>query len=256
MKNLLLIILIFLPSCSYFTNEQNKIPPTPINISDSNIKPLLDEINRIKGILSAQDEIIRLQYTIYDNSAKNSDFHRLGNLFVFKGWFEQAESVYKKLLVKDGEKINALNGLGILEFRQNNMTQSLDYFYSALKDAPENLDTLNNMGIWHSKNGNPKSAKEFLKKIIAIKPEHAEANANLGSIYHGAKEYDKAIGYLKRALEINGKPLGPRILLAESYEKSNQLKKSEKEYRYILAMDSANIPAAEGLNRLLKNQKT
>ncbi len=256
MKNLLLFILIFLPSCSYFTNEKNQVAPTPINISDSNIKPLLEEINILKGNLSAQDEIIRLQYTIYDNAAKNSDFHRLGNLFVFKGWYEQAESVYKKLLAKEGEKINALNGLGVLEFRKNNMVQSLDYFYSALKEAPENLNTLNNMGIWHSKNGNPKSAKEFLEKIIVIKPEHAEANANLGSIYHGAEEYDKAIGYLTRALEINGKPLGPRILLAESYEKSNQLKKSEKEYRYILAMDSANIPAAEGLNRILKNQET
>jgi tetratricopeptide (TPR) repeat protein len=256
MKSLLLTILIFLPSCSYFTTEKTDISPTPINISDSNLKPLLDEINRLKGSLSSQDEIIRLQYTVYDNSARNSDLHRLGNLFVFKGWYEQAESVYKKLLIKEGEKINALNGLGILEFRKNNMTQSLEYFYSALKEAPENLDTLNNMGIWHSKNGNLQSAKEFLEKIISIKPEHAEANANLGSIYHGAEEYDKAIGYLRRSLEINGKPLGPRILLAESYEKSNQLKKSEKEYRYILAMDSANIPAVEGLSRLLKNKET
>ncbi|MEK9628704.1 MAG: tetratricopeptide repeat protein, partial [Nitrospinota bacterium] len=75
-------------------------------------------------------------------------------------------------------------------------------------------------------------------------------------IYHGLEEYEKAIDYLKKALESNGKPVGPRILLAESYEKSKQLKKAEKEYRYILALDSGNTLAAEGLNRLLKNNET
>ena len=112
------------------------------------------------------------------------------------------------------------------------------------------------MGIWHFKNGNPDSAKGFLEKIIQVQPNHSEANANLGSIYHGLEEYDQAIEFLKKALDSNGKPVGPRILLAESYEKSNQLKKAEKEYRYILALDSGNIIAAEGLNRLLKNKET
>ena len=258
MKKLIILILtlVTLPACTYFSSEKEGNNITQINIPDSKLQAALNEIRVLKGNLTSQEEIIRLQYAMYSNTASNSDFHRLGNLFVFKGWFSQGESVYKNLLNNKDEKVKALNGLGVLEFRRNNMPQSLDYFYAALKESPEDLDTLNNMGIWHFKNGNLDSAKGFLQKIIKTQPNHSEANANLGSIYHGLEEYGKAIEYFKTALETNGKPVGPRMLLAESYENSNQHKKAEKEYRYILAMDSGNILAAEGLSRLLKNKET
>ncbi len=249
------ILFIFLTSCSSIIKEQNATPRVSNPKLNSQVQTLANEVNVLKQNLAAHEEMLRLQIIFNDNRASSLDLHRLGNLYLFKGWYDQAEWVFKKLLLQNNEKVRALNGLGVLFFRKGNMPEALNYFSKALNADSNDVDTLNNMSIWHFKNGNPDTAKEFLSKVFKINPNHPEANANMGSIHHKAKNFKKAVVYLTKALEINNKPLGPRIMLAESYEGLKELTKAEKEYRFILAMDSGNVMASQALTRLQEKKK-
>jgi tetratricopeptide (TPR) repeat protein len=250
------LLCVLLASCSSIIKEQSATPTVANPEISSQVQALANEVKVLKQNLAAHEEMLRLQIIFNENKANSLDLHRLGNLYLFKGWYDQAEWVFKKLSMQSSEKIRALNGLGVLYFRKGNMPEALNYFSKALKEDSKDVDTLNNMAIWHFKNGNLDTAKGFLAKVFKVNPNHPEANANMGSIHHKAKDYKKAVDYLTKALEINNKPLGPRMMLAESYEGLNELTKAEKEYRFILAMDSGNEIAATGLSRLMERKKS
>ena len=80
----------------------------------------------------------------------------------------------------------------------------------------------------HHKNGNLSALEEILKKIILIDPNFQEAYYNLGKLSENKKEYQKAITFYKKSLELSPKHLNSIINLTNCYEDINKINEAIK----------------------------
>ncbi len=258
MKRLLMatLILIALGGCTNpFGGDQlpaQKTEATPGAPTAKEESEFAKDLQVLKQMIMMQEEILSLQSQLSAGTITEAGLQRLGNLYMVKGWFDEAEWAFKRNLLKGYDKVDGYNALGILNFRRRQMEESLEYFFKASKLAPQDSRTMNNIAIWHAKSGNQEAAVNFWKKIIATKDDFPEAYSNLGAAYNKNGAPEQAIPMLKKAIEIDGEPFGPHFELAKSYEAVKDYPNAEKEYRFILAATSDDPEALEGLERIQK----
>ncbi len=257
MKRLLIVTLILtaLGGCKIpFLDDPEpaqKAAPAPA-AAEANESEAAKDLQVLKQMIMMQEEILSLQSKFSAGTITEAGLQRLGNLYMVKGWFDEAEWAFKRNLLKGYNKVDGYNALGILNFRRRHMEEALEFFFKASKLAPHDSRTLNNLAIWHAKSGNQETAVKFWKKIIAAKDDFPEAYSNLGAAYNKNGAPEQAIAMLKKAIEINNEPFGPHFELAKSYEAVKDYPNAEKEYRFILASESSDPEALEGLERIQK----
>ncbi len=112
------------------------------------------------------------------------------------------------------QKMRFLNFIGATYQVQDNYSQAMEYYYQALKLAPESIDSsllvaiYNNIGYINQKTGNYKMALNFMLKA---KNQCREDNMtssilnNIGIVYLSIGEYDKGETYFREALNSSGK---------------------------------------------------
>lgn len=93
----------------------------------------------------------------------------------------------------------------------------------AYKLKPDDPDILNNYGYTLYLDRMFNEAIDKLKKALEIQPDYLEANYNLALAYNGVKNYDMALKYWERVIE-----LSPQSdLAAKSSEYAQKIKKSK-----------------------------
>lgn len=75
---------------------------------------------------------------------------------------------------------------------------------TVLKDNPRNADALNYMGYSHRKLGDYDQALAYYRRALEIAPDHRGANEYIGEAYLELKQPDKARTHLNRLARICG----------------------------------------------------
>lgn len=122
--------------------------------------------------------------------------HKAGNL-------QQAELIYRNILRKRPNDVDALHLLGVLCHQLGHYDSAIKYIRKALKLDAGFAEAYNNLGNVIRDKGEIDDAETYYQKALQIDPNFAIAYNNLGSIYTEKKLPDKAIFFLKKALEIN-----------------------------------------------------
>ncbi|MFC1807322.1 tetratricopeptide repeat protein [Candidatus Omnitrophota bacterium] len=78
----------------------------------------------------------------------------------------------------------------------------LTFYQTTLKYAPDSGRIHNNIGFEYYNRGEKERAIPFIKKAIELDPKNAKAYYNLGNAYYERGENSKAIALLKKAIEI------------------------------------------------------
>jgi tetratricopeptide (TPR) repeat protein len=111
-------------------------------------------------------------------------------------------------------RVQVLNGIGIIHFRNGNLRKAETYFHQALQDVPEiNADTagiLTNLGAVYVAQHKHKEADEILRRALAIKeaqlgPSHPDLTQTLISIavsYTQTKRFADAEESYMRVIKI------------------------------------------------------
>ena len=99
-----------------------------------------------------------------------------GNQALARGDYEEATTLYQKLVELD----------------------------------PRNADALNNLGLALSKMGLAAEAEQCLRQAMEVKPDSVEAHCNLGIVLRGRGENAESEIWLRRALKLNPKHLDSR----------------------------------------------
>ncbi len=122
--------------------------------------------------------------------------HKAGNL-------RQAELIYRKILNKRPNDVDALHLLGVLYNQLGNYDSAIKYIRKALQLDAGFAEAYNNLGNVIRNKGLIDEAETYYQKALQINPNFAIAYNNLGNIYTEKKLTDKAIVVFKKALQIN-----------------------------------------------------
>ena len=159
-----------------------------------------------------------------------------GNEKIREQEYEQAERLFKSALKLDSCFADALNNLGTVEHRRNNVPQSIAYYSRAIAcNDTFNLAYFNRAGVYYEANEISKAAKDIaviekaypdsipvlelkgliewkarkakvaisiFRRILDKKPEKS-AMINLGTMYTSLRQLDSAKFFLDQALAID-----------------------------------------------------
>jgi tetratricopeptide (TPR) repeat protein len=112
-------------------------------------------------------------------------------------------------------------------------------------------------GLWRQSQGDYEGAIKFTKRALEIDPNFAGALNTLGYDLAFMHEYDEATPYLKRYVEAEPNDPNPRDSLAEILQQAGRLEESLAEYREALKLDPKFYASQLGLGNdyaLLGNQ--
>ncbi|MDY0219607.1 MAG: tetratricopeptide repeat protein [Desulfobacterium sp.] len=117
-----------------------------------------------------------------------------------RGDYNSAIKECESILFNDNENIDALNLLGQINFKTQNLKRALDYYAKALSIDPDSYMVLNNAGRALEGLGEYLKALELYEKAMAMEPAIPEILINIGNTKAALNHTEQAISYYKRAL--------------------------------------------------------
>ena len=115
---------------------------------------------------------------------------------------------YKQALQKNPKDVEALVGLGNLEFDSQQWAHAIDYYTRALDVDGKNADVRVDRAIAYHASGQNDTAKKELLRVTREQPEHKNAWLNLGVVSREMGDRATAVAAWERYLKLD--PQGER----------------------------------------------
>ncbi|CAF1610325.1 unnamed protein product [Rotaria magnacalcarata] len=213
--------------------ENSRLWEVQLTIIDDNDPQLSTLTNRIK-------EEVR----------GSTGWHRMGQLMLNVGHFNQVEELYQELLKNastDSDRAHIYHQLGTLQHQQGKYPEVAKFYEKSLeikrKTLPEDdvslTATYSNIGGVYKNMGEYSKALEFYEKSlkiyeISLPPNHpdlATSYNNIATAYYAMGEYLKALEFYEKALRIRAISLPPNHpLLVTSYNNIGEVYRNMGEY--------------------------
>jgi tetratricopeptide (TPR) repeat protein len=131
-----------------------------------------------------------------------------------------AKRYYQKAIKLNPKYPEAINNLGTVYYAQKSYRRAIDQYRKALRVSPQSASVLSNLGTAYFARKKYDEALQYYQEALAINPDIFESRSSQGSVvqersveekakfnYYMAKTYakagavDRAIQYIRRALE-------------------------------------------------------
>ncbi|CAM2727748.1 unnamed protein product [Rotaria socialis] len=148
-------------------------------------------------------------------------WHRMGQLMLTVGDFDQAEELYNELLENastDSDRAHIYHQLGWLKRQQGKYPEAVKFYEKSLEIYRKTLSeddaslapTYGNIGQVYDSMGEYSKALEFYEKSLKIyeislpanHPDLATSYNNIGKVYDNMGEYSKALEFYEKSLKI------------------------------------------------------
>lgn len=130
------------------------------------------------------------------------------------GALNQAEQLYRQILIAVPEHPDILNMLGLIAQTKNDHASAVGLFYRAIEKAPAHWPIYFNLAVSQAANGKLNSAISAYEKVLELRPDLKEAFYNLGGIYEKLGYLDVARQNYLEAVRIDPQYLEPAVSLA------------------------------------------
>lgn len=118
-----------------------------------------------------------------------------------KGEREEARSILRSVLARDGRNADALHFLGLIEHAAGRPAQAIAHLRRAVEAAPDYTDALNNLANMLQGEGVLDEARDLYRRVLVLAPEHPQTLGNLGAVLRRLGEVAEAERVLRRAIE-------------------------------------------------------
>jgi tetratricopeptide (TPR) repeat protein len=141
---------------------------------------------------------------------ETADFGRnylsYGSVFFQRGYFDQAGVAFEQALRDNPSSAEALYGIGSVYLNQQKTAEARHSFERATKLQASYPDTLanawNNLGLLSAREGHFDEAIGFFRRALELNPDHVVALENLGSAHRQLKHWQEARTFFERALAV------------------------------------------------------
>jgi len=125
--------------------------------------------------------------------------NRLGSTYCELGEKDKAEQAYQKSLALDGNAFASFN-LAKLRLEENKLQDALDYIDKSILKVDSQAGTYNLKGVILNQMERYPEAITSFQTALAITPNDVSVNVNLGIALMNARQYDKSLEVLEKAL--------------------------------------------------------
>jgi predicted TPR repeat methyltransferase len=166
--------------------------------------------------------------------------------FHIKGQLDEAEALYKKVLIIQPNNPDALNLLGVVCFQIGDLKSSEELINKAIEEKPSNPNFHNNLGNTLRNSGKVTQAELSYRKALELDPQNSEAHANLAIVLRDLRQPDLAIEFCYKAIVLNPKIPQPYNTLGNLLCEQMEWEKAEVVYKKALEIK----PFPEAFNNL------
>lgn len=125
--------------------------------------------------------------------------NRLGTTYYELGEKDKAEQEYQKSLAVDRNAFASFN-LAKLRLEENKLPEALDYIDRSILKADRQAGAYNLKGVILNQMERYPEAITSFQRALAITPNDVNVNVNLGIALMNARQYDKSLEVLEKAL--------------------------------------------------------
>lgn len=148
----------------------------------------------------------------------------------------------------------SLYEMGKVYFNKEDYKKAAIYFKKAILKDPSNLIFYNSLASVYIKNNKLDKAEAILKKGLRI-DEDVQIYHNLGTINYQRERYKRALGYFKKALELEPQNAKRIFRLGLCYEKLDQINEAKDAFEKAVFLDPNNTNYLLALSRVFLKLK-
>jgi tetratricopeptide (TPR) repeat protein len=172
--------------------------------------------------------------------------YNLGNAWLQKGDFAQAEEEYRNALGIYPDFADALANLGMAFLQQGNGKAALDTLQQAADRLPKNPEIRVNLGSARRLLGDDAGALAEFRRAIALVPGSANAWNNLGSLLLRRDDVPGAVTALEKAADANPGFALFRVNLADAYNAAGRPQDARRQFEEADRLDASLPEVARG----------
>jgi tetratricopeptide (TPR) repeat protein len=117
-----------------------------------------------------------------------------------QSYYGKAQDAYGHVLKLDPDNLDALRGIGDIDYDKQLYDEAIAAYEHYLKKKPDDPEVRTDLGTMYLYTGNADQAVVQYKKAIASKPGFFQAYYNMGIAYAQVNQADEAAATLKQAL--------------------------------------------------------
>ena len=181
-------LLLYEALCLYHLDSMDKASNLVEQLYKIDSDKIINDLPKICCmILLKAGKIKKAEKIIKENLTNDPDdaqlLNMLGYAYEKKKKYKEAEEVYRNILIKDKENINACNSIAyILAVQKANLNEAHELVTNALKKEPKNPAYLDTAGVILAAQGKSKNAVEKFKEALSYTPNNSEILQHISKI--------------------------------------------------------------------------
>lgn len=160
----------------------------------------------------------------------------LGEVYLGKKNYKQAEIYFTKALSINGRNVNALTGLGRVRYKASNFNEALKLLDAALAIDETQYIAWADRGKVNYEMGRYKDAVEDVKKALSYYPDDYFNWFDLATYYLKLNKKTEALSALNKAIELNPEYYLPYIYRAGLNDQTGNYDEAEADYNKIIEL--------------------
>ncbi len=117
-----------------------------------------------------------------------------------QGRLEEAERLYRQVLLARPNNFDALNCLGLLKFQKGDLPSALDLLGKASEANPASIDTLNSLGAVCFRLKREQDGIAAFNRALSLDGRNVQTLYNFGRALQDLKRHEEALAYYERAI--------------------------------------------------------
>ncbi|TAL61463.1 MAG: tetratricopeptide repeat protein [Bacteroidetes bacterium] len=165
-----------------------------------------EEMNKVIQVLQRMDNAASASGSIVstpnptlsssDSPMPVNDPIALGRQLMQQGKLQEAEAVFKQVLMRDSMNTTALFNLGLIYYSSEQLDAAESLWRKAVRIDPAYTDAFNNLAISLARQGKNDEAEIVLKKLIFSNPNYMDGYFNIANFYARAGKDKEALFYV------------------------------------------------------------
>lgn len=172
------------------------------------------------------------------------DLHRNGSM-------GQAESLYREILGKQSDCVDAIYLLGALLVQSDRANEAIAILQHGVNQFPRHAPILVNLGTAYSRISDLRMAEHYYRLALSVDPDAFDALRNLATNQIKQGKLENALPLLERAIQLDPTAVDARLSLALTLTKTGKHEAAIPHFRTLLAADPDHRAALIGYGQCL-----
>lgn len=196
------------------------------------------------------EAIPKYEASLRIDSTQIDAYFEVGGLYLREKRYDEAIAAYDRKIKSDSTSARTYFNIGMCYMHKQDFPNAV----AALRTGLRFENDYKPAWIWlaqsYSQIDSSAESKAAYEQVLRLDANNAEANRQIGVYYLVKRNFDSAINYLKKSVEIDPTNEMAHLWLAQAYHSAFKVPEARVEYNIVLKINPKNADAIKGLKLL------